>query len=488
MFFIKTLKYHHTLITFVSKNSSKKTQDIKKQVQYLTFYGDVTIAVSALLALPELFPSLKQVVCLVSYDTVADAEEFDNPDDYAGSAVSQSASNIQKKHERFVNHRIAEHWNNITGFKEEASYPLAAAILENGGLCNLIDLDVGKDPADIDDDDDSDDDSDDGIDDGIDDDSDDGIHDDSDDVKYGYNFTSLIKQLSKAPKLKTLRLACVSKFESLKVNPHGFNWDVKRPQLEAFVSSCPRLKCYDVNQYPITPEILAAMDENGIKLEAMTTVANNLPKQIDDLLFSNQKDSIKTMTLSFPLNSSFMDAKRQDLFNSLQGFPNLKCLTIKCGVIPINEILQCCKYLETIKLQYCQLVLASGASADFTTKLKHLILEEVKMTRNGDVSGFISKTCPALTRLEITYKYISCILEFKFPDHKFTSIKVSITEGNRRQRYVVKNVQGTRICRMTSNGLVISTDPLESFESNFLYLTYASCDALKIEDTYVSDP
>ncbi|CEP07341.1 hypothetical protein [Parasitella parasitica] len=489
------------------------------------------IEISAVLALPVLFPELKELVWDGEYKNGAksDEEESDDSDDDDGFFVSRSPSGINflEEYEKLVDAKIAESWNSITSFEEADHYPLTATILEYGGFCNLINLDV-----DLDDDD--------------------------------HSGALLIKQLMKAPKLKTLRLShgkmslqdfdelCsnaqqletlqLSKIDitgpnetstvsatfgnlerlqidtckgentgkilmrmsgkcpnlkSLKVYPEygDRNWDDEGAHLATFVSGCPHLKCYDVDFFPVTPDILAAMNKNGIKLEAITTEPEELPKQIKDLLASNQKNFIDAITLNCSLLSSFTDTERQELFNALQGFPKLKCLAIKSNGkydvanIPINGFLQHCHNLETISLLNCKPELVSGASDNFTTKLKHLILENTASTIsiNGKVTDFISKTCPDLTMLDINFPY-NTDNEIEFTNHKFTCIKLHCISYicDKRQFYNVKNTQGTKVYRMNYGTLEEYTKP--PWNRINVSLSYASCDKLKIEEAYVLDP
>ncbi|CEP15861.1 hypothetical protein [Parasitella parasitica] len=99
--------------------------------------------------------------------------------------------------------------------------------------------------------------------------------------------------------------------------------DSEAAHLATFISSCPPLlKCYDVDFVPVAPDILTAIDKSGIKLEATTAAPGNSQKQIKDLFASNQKYIIEAMkTLNRPLSSSLMATERQDIVNTLQGFP-----------------------------------------------------------------------------------------------------------------------------------------------------------------------
>ncbi|CEP17605.1 hypothetical protein [Parasitella parasitica] len=277
-------------------------------------------------------------------------------------------------------------------------------------------------------------------------------------------------------------------------------------ELIKFVSCCQYLKNYNVNIHPITPAIMKAMDTRGIKLEELAIMSlpdADHPDQIKSLLASEQKDSVLKLELSYSDDCEKKEIKVGKTIDSLKDFPKLEQLKMignkTCSIdslprFPVDEFLKTCENLKTLELQYWKTKIGSKlvkpmsflrSEKKFTAKLKSLVLVGVEYCDKS--MGFISETCPELSKLTITitsqHRARYCC-DIDFPNHSFTSITVNNLRSCYYQVTKEKETKWYKFAYQTIEEVAEDKlSELEREDTKLHFLKYKSCAVLKLEGT-----
>jgi hypothetical protein len=209
----------------------------------------------------------------------------------------------------------------------------------------------------------------------------------------------------------------------------------------AIARACSNLQKYHVSLCPLTQPIFDEMDRSGVKLKELE-ILDSVNDQLSQLVSSQQKDHIETLKVK-------SENYEIGFFGLLGRLSKLKCLEIKSNgssnnslFVPLDTLLIQVKQLESLTLSVCDVGLElhqEQKNHSFISKIKTLVMDRVLIMNvtpteeHIDIMGFISKTCPSISKLAVQGQIKNLghgPLHMHFPGHYFRSIKVYIL-GNR---------------------------------------------------------
>lgn len=174
--------------------------------------------------------------------------------------------------------------------------------------------------------------------------------------------------------------------------------------------SCQRLTALEIMLYPITQDLLVAMDRNNIKLRTLrfdTTNNVDLKKQLSLLSDSDQSNHLQHLKLhsNYPGGHYEYTQKRAlqeesqgfdtRLFQSLSNFARLKTLEFNCAfgrscdLAHLIQILAYCKSLRSLHLDHVSVsnemsdILLSPVTVDQFPQLEHLTITKLNIKRDS---------------------------------------------------------------------------------------------------------
>lgn len=274
------------------------------------------------------------------------------------------------------------------------------------------------------------------------------------------------------------------------------HYSYSEDRLVAIARACPNLQMYRMNLHQLTKRIIDEMDHSGAKLKEFG-ILDNANDQLAHLISSQQKDHIEILKIqSGDYGPGF--------FNLLGQFKNLKHLEIQSNgssssslFVPLNTLLNQINQLESLTLSLCDVGLEGPNQEQqredsFVSKIKSLVMDRVlilnvtPLEEHVDVMGFLSQTCPGISRLAVQGQIKDMghgPLKVHFPCHYFNSIKVYIL-GNRL--YKVDNDQQVAWYQfhgktLESSEIIDYNTSRSSFEDQFhVSLAYKGLTSLNI--------
>ncbi|EPB89465.1 hypothetical protein HMPREF1544_03696 [Mucor circinelloides 1006PhL] len=139
------------------------------------------------------------------------------------------------------------------------------------------------------------------------------------------------------------------------------------------IASCQRLQTFNTILFPITKDLLQAMDRNKIKLRTLgfeTITSTSLKNQLTRLSDSDQSNHIQHLKIQSNYAGGYHEYNQKralkkeiqrfepSLFQPLSGFPQLTSLEFKCTfgrsceLAQLIQILTHCKSLESLALDH----------------------------------------------------------------------------------------------------------------------------------------